>query len=172
MRLLTGIVVALATVATILFPGTASAQALGPSQTICANTPIPTGWIVTAYFDSYLCGQPGTIYRNARTIKDIRDTPSGGTVTGCINPPPPSGFYATALSYSANCEPSKSPNGLLNNQQTLTNLNGRPSGSTAVICGVQSAPPGWTVVAVVRAYQCVYARGGAVGDNAVSIRKL
>lgn len=27
-------------------------------------------------------------------------------------------------------------------------------------------------VAVVQAYQCVYARGGGVGDNAISIRKL
>ncbi|MFD1541098.1 hypothetical protein [Nonomuraea guangzhouensis] len=46
------------------------------------------------------------------------------------------------------------------------------SGRTLIICGVQSAPPGWTVVAVVQTYLCVYARGGGIGDNAVSIRKL
>ena len=84
----------------------------------------------------------------------------------------PAGFYATALSYSTNCEISKTPNGVLNNQQTLTNINGLPAGRTLIICGVQSAPSGWTVVAVVQTYLCVYARGGGVGDNAVSIRKL
>lgn len=172
-RLLTAIVVAAATVMS-LFPSSAgaSAQMLGPSQNVCANASIPTGWIPTAYFDWYQCGQPGTIYYNAKTIKDVRDTSAGGMVTGCITPPPPAGFYATALSYSYDCEISKTPNGVLNNQQTLTNLNGLPSGRTLVICGVQSAPPGWTVVSVVRSYLCVYARGGGVGDNAVSIRKL
>ncbi|WP_043625977.1 hypothetical protein [Nonomuraea candida] len=172
-RLLIAIVVAAAAVVG-LSPAQAgaSAQMLGPSQNVCANAPIPTGWIPTAYFDWYQCGQPGTIYYNAKTIKDVTDTSAGGTVTGCITPPPPAGFYATALSYSYDCEISKTPNGVLNNQQTLTNLNGLPSGRTLVICGVQSAPPGWTVVSVVRSYLCVYARGGGVGDNAVSIRKL
>jgi hypothetical protein len=172
-RLLTAIVVAAAAVMSLSpSPAGASAQMLGPSQNVCANAPIPTGWIPTAYFDWYQCGQPGTIYYNAKTIRDVRDTSAGGTVTGCITPPPPAGFYATALSYSYDCEISKTPNGVLNNQQTLTNLNGLSSGRTLVICGVQSAPPGWTVVSVVRSYLCVYARGGGVGDNAVSIRKL
>ncbi|WP_113700625.1 hypothetical protein [Nonomuraea lactucae] len=173
MRVLTAVFVAVAAMTTLL-PTAAGAAAhrLGPSQTVCANNPVPTGWIVTSYSDWYQCGPPGSIYYNAKTMKNVTDTSSGGTVTGCISPPPPAGFYATALSYSYDCDASKTPNGLLNNQQTLTNLNGLPSGRTIVICGYQPAPPGWTVIAVVRAYQCVYARGGAVGDNAVSIRKL
>jgi hypothetical protein len=172
-RLLTAIVVAAAAVM-CLSPSLAGAstQTLGPSSNVCANAPIPTGSMPTAYFDWYQCGQPGTIYYNAKTIQVISDTSAGGTVTTCITPPPPAGFYATALSYSYNCEISKTPNGVLNNQQTLTNINGLPSGRTLIICGVQSAPPGWTVVAVVQTYLCVYARGGGVGDNAVSIRKL
>ncbi|MEV7801583.1 hypothetical protein AB0O28_01390 [Microbispora sp. NPDC088329] len=171
MRLFPALAAALGAAAMISFPSAASAK-VAATQTICANTPIPSGWMPTAYFDTNLCGQPGSIYYNARTIKDVTGTASGGTVTTCINPPPPAGFYATALSYSYSCEAGKTPNGLLNNQQTLTNLNGRPSGSTAIICGIQSAPSGWTVVAVVQSYLCVYAHGGGVGDNAVSIRKL
>jgi hypothetical protein len=171
MRLLTAVVVAVVAVTALLSPS-AGAAARGPSQTVCVNTPIPTGSVVTWYGDWYICGQPGTIYYNAKIIQDIRDTRSGGTVVGCINPPPPAGFYATALHYTDSCNPSTTPNRVLNNQQTLTNLNGMPRGRTIVICGYQPAPPGWTVLAVVQAYQCVYARGGGVGDNAVEIRKL
>lgn len=172
MRLLTAIAAAGATVAALLSSATeVSAQQRGPSQNVCQNTTTPTGWIVTAYFDWYLCGTPGSIYYNAKSIKDVRDTASGGTAIGCITTPP-AGFYATALSYSYDCEISKTPNRVFNNVQTLTNLNGLPRGRTLVICGYQAAPPGWTVVAVVQAYQCIYARGGGLGDNAVSIRKL
>ncbi|MET8006657.1 hypothetical protein [Nonomuraea glycinis] len=127
-RLLTAIVVVAAAVL-CLSPSVAGAstQMLGPSTNVCANAPIPTGSMPTAYFDWYQCGQPGTIYYNAKTVQVISDTSSGGTVTTCITPPPPAGFYATALSYSFNCEISKTPNGVLNNQQTLTNINGLPS---------------------------------------------
>ncbi|MEU9885700.1 hypothetical protein [Sphaerisporangium sp. NPDC051011] len=147
------------------------ARLLGVSQTVCQSATTPTGWVQTAYFDWYTCGTPGSVFYNAKTIQDVTDTPSGGTVTACITPPP-AGFYATAFSYSFSCEMTKTPNRIFNDQHTLTNLNGRPSGSTAIICGLQPSPPGWTTTAVVQAYQCVYPRSGGLGDNAIAIRKL
>ena len=156
-----------------LIPAAAQAGAVRPAaqtQTICINTAPPTGWMITAYFDSYTCGVPGSYVYNAKQITDVRGTPAGGSVRAC-QMPPPSGFYATAWSYSFSCEASKTPNMLFNNLQTVTNLNGLPSGTSIVICGIQSAPSGWQLVAVVAAYQCVYANGGGLGQNAVSIRK-
>jgi hypothetical protein len=172
MRLLTGIIVAMTFLAGT-FSATAEAattQLAGQSQTICFNTPPPTGWMITAYYDWYTCGVPGNVVYNAKTITDVRDTPAGSSVTAC-QMPPPSGFYATSWSYSFSCEASKTPNRLLNNLQAVTNLNGLSSGYSIVICGIQEAPAGWQLIAIVAAYQCVYPHGGGLGQNAVSIRK-
>jgi hypothetical protein len=38
---------------------------------------------------------------------------------------------------------------LFNNLQVVTNLNGLPSGFSIVICGIQNAPAGWDLIAVV-----------------------
>ncbi|GAA4547998.1 hypothetical protein [Amycolatopsis samaneae] len=150
--------------------GAAPARLPGQTQTICINTPPATGWMITAYFDSYTCGTPGSGVYNAKQVTDVRDTPSGRAVTAC-QMPPPSGFYATSWSYSVACEASKTPNRLLNNLQAVTNLNGVATGFTIVICGIQNAPSGWELLAVVAAYQCIYPHGGGLGQNAVSIRK-
>jgi hypothetical protein len=172
MRLLTGIIAAMTFLAS-LFSATAEAAAARPagqSQTICINTPPPAGWMITAYYDWYTCGVPGNGVYNAKKITDVRDTPAGRSVTAC-QMPPPSGFYATSWSYSSSCEASKTPNMLFNNLQVVTNLNGLSSGYTIVICGIQGAPAGWELVAIVAAYQCIYPHGGGLGQNAVSIRK-
>ncbi len=141
------------------------------SQNICYGSPVPTGWMITAWTDWYQCGTPNSYIYDAEVITDVSGTPSGGSATACQQPPP-AGFYATALSYSFQCEGSKTPNGLLNNQQTVTNLNGLPSGTTKIICGIQTAPSGWVETAVVQTYLCVLAHGGGVGDNAIQIRKV
>lgn len=173
MKLLARVAVAMAFLGSLI-PITAeaaTAQPAGQSQTICINTPPATGWMITSYYDSNVCGTPGNGVYNAKTVLDVRDTPSGGSVSAC-QMPPPSGFYTTSWSYRASCEASKTPNRLFNNLQVVTNLNGLPSGRTIVICGIQGAPAGWQLLAIVSAYQCVYANGGGVGQNAVSIRKL
>ncbi|MFE0023756.1 hypothetical protein [Amycolatopsis sp. NPDC059021] len=148
----------------------AEASPAGQSQTICINSAPATGWMITAYYDSYLCGTPGSGVYNAKQVTDVRDTPPGRAVSAC-QMPPPSGFYATSWSYTASCEGSKTPDRLLNNLQSVTNLNGLSSGFTIVICGIQNAPSGWELLAIVAAYQCVYPRAGGLGQNAVSIRK-
>ncbi|MFG2042927.1 hypothetical protein [Dactylosporangium sp. NPDC048998] len=169
---MTKVAVAMTLLATVI---SATAQAAvarttAASQTICFNTPPPTGWMITAYYDSNTCGTPGSVVYNAKSIVDVQGTPAGGRVNAC-QMPPPSGFYATSWSYSFSCEASKTPNRLFNNLQVVTNLNGLPSGTSMVICGIQDAPAGWVLVAVVSAYQCIYVNGGGLGQNAVSIRK-
>lgn len=86
--------------------------------------------------------------------------------------PGPAGFYAVSLSYSFSCENSKTPDGLLNNQQNVENLNGLPAGSTVTICGQQAAPAGWVTISIQASYLCVLSRSGGVGNNAIQIRKL
>jgi len=173
MRLLTRVFAAMTLLVSVLSvtAEAAIARTAALSQTICINTSPPVGWMITSYGDWYTCGVPGSGVYNAKVITDVRGTPAGGSVTAC-QMPPPSGFYATSWSYSYSCEASKTPDRLLNNLQQVTNLNGMPSGYSTVICGIQAAPTGWVLLAVVAAYQCVYANGGGVGQNAVSIRKI
>jgi len=174
MRRLTTLALAAATTMALLPATATSANASAFSeQTICTTAPVPSGWIVISFQDWYQCGPKGSIYKNSKTIQDANGVPSGGTITGCTTGGNlPSWFWATDLSYREYCNPSQTPNGVLNNVQTMINLQGLPTGTTVTVCGWGTPPSGWAAVAVVSSYRCVLARGGAVGQNAMTIRKL
>ena len=63
------------------------------SQNICADSPIPAGWIVVDdHWDPTMCGNPAEVECNVRTIHKINALPAGTTISACSYAPTPAGW--------------------------------------------------------------------------------
>lgn len=60
---------------------------------ICANSPVPAGWIkVNDHWDPTICGRPTSIVYNVWTIQRYDNKPVGTYLTVCAQAPTPSGW--------------------------------------------------------------------------------
>ena len=85
-------------------------QAHGPSEmlghvfetkTICANSPIPEGWIkVGDRWNPTMCGKPTTIVFNVWTIQRYDNLPVDSRLTVCAAAPTPSGWVDVSTSWN------------------------------------------------------------------------
>ncbi|MFB8240555.1 hypothetical protein ACFC58_28845 [Kitasatospora purpeofusca] len=65
-HLLTAVLLLLGLMAAATAQAQAAPQQLGGSATLCANSPIPTGWVVTSTFNTGNCAGHGYAYNIRR----------------------------------------------------------------------------------------------------------
>ena len=163
---------AAAVLAAVVFGGLVGAGGAeaATSDTVCATTSTPAGWVEVRYQDTFQCGPSGGMY-NTKTITDANGTSPGGTVAACTYSPVPADFHVTRYSTISGCYrgPGTSE---YHNQVTLVRLTGLQSGTAVTICGVLTVPSGWTVVQRRMTSDCQQYRGALpTTDNAITIRK-
>jgi hypothetical protein len=88
------------------------------SKNICANSPVPDGWIKTDEgWDSTRCGNPTTITDNVWTITQYAGLPVGSSLDACADAPVPDGWAQTSVGWnSTKCG---NPTTIVNNVQTI-----------------------------------------------------
>ena len=89
-----------------------------PTQDICANSPVPSGWIKTN--DSWSptsCGSPTEITYNVWTITQIADLPIDSQLSVCADAPVPNGWVVIDTSW----DPTRCgrPTSIINNVKTI-----------------------------------------------------
>ncbi|MEU4302499.1 hypothetical protein [Kitasatospora aureofaciens] len=126
----------------------AAPQRLAASTTICSNSPIPAGWVVTSSYSSWGCPGTGVSYT-------ITDTAGQTNLTICSFSPKPAGWVVTSSYSSSNCVGT----GVA---YTLFKITTQTS---AVVCSFSPLPAGWVVSSYYPSSNC-YGSGVAY-----SIRK-
>lgn len=127
------------------------------STVICANQPVPNGYVIIRYGNSMSCPgwSPGAM--NTKTIS----LPSNNQ-TICSNSPVPSGYVVTRYGNSQSC-PGWTPGGM--NTKTIT----KP-GNQATVCYNSPIPDGYVVTGYGNSQSCP---GWSPGNNNTKrIKKL
>lgn len=75
--------------------------ALAATQSICAGSAVPNGWIKVDHWTSATQCKPSIYQYNVWTIESYYDKPERHTMTVCWNPPTPSGWITTDKFWSA-----------------------------------------------------------------------
>ncbi len=127
----------------------ATPQRLTAGTTICSNSPIPAGWVVTGSYRNNGCAGAGYIYT-------ILDTSNLTRVTVCSNSPIPTNWVITGSYTTSTCEG-------FGYAYTLAKITTQ---TTTTICSFSPLPAGWVVTGS-------FSTGTCAGSNiAYTIRKL
>ncbi|WP_405005718.1 hypothetical protein [Kitasatospora purpeofusca] len=127
----------------------ATPQRLTAGTTICSNSPIPAGWVVTGSYRNNGCAGAGYIYT-------ILDTSNLTNVTVCSNSPIPTNWVITGSYTTSTCEG-------FGYAYTLAKITTQ---TTTTVCSFSPLPAGWVVTGS-------YSTGTCAGSNiAYTIRKV
>lgn len=135
-----------------------AALGCGSTQGICANQPVPAGYVRTGYYTDFNCGS-GT--NTAMYIKSIGGCPAGTSIGCCANQPVPSGWVRTGYFTDFNCGSG------LNTAMYIKCLAGYSVGTVIGCCANQPVPSGWTRTGYYTDFNC-----GSGTNTAMYIRKL
>lgn len=129
---------------------------------ICANQPVPAGYVITALGKTAACGG-GLVAWNTMTLTAYQGLKS---VRACAPLPNiPAGYIVTAQTTTPAC---KGGQGALVpwNTMTLTAYGGLPSFNACM--PLPAIPPGYVVTARIRTNAC----SGPPGPNTVTLKRL
>ncbi len=133
-------------------PSQAAPQKLAGTATVCSNSPIPAGWVVTSSYSSAGCPGTGVAY----TIADA----SGQTgLTVCSFSPIPAGWVVTSSYSSAGCAGSG----------VAYSIGNVATSNYATVCSFSPIPAGWVVTSSYSSAGCAvtgsYRNAGCAGSG-------
>jgi hypothetical protein len=130
--------------------------------TICANQPVPAGYVVTAFSKTTACGSRTGVW-NTMTLKAYQGLKSFSACAPLPNIP--SGYLVTALTTTTPCTGGQG--GMVPwNTMTLTAYQGLASINACM--PLATIPAGYVVVARTRTVAC----SGAAGPNTVTLKRM
>ncbi|MFJ8437290.1 hypothetical protein ACIQ9P_38965, partial [Kitasatospora sp. NPDC094019] len=136
-HLLTAVLLLLGLMTAATTQAQAASQQLTGSATICSNSPIPAGWVVTSSYSSSNC--PGTGYAYS-----ITDTTGISYATVCSFSPIPAGWVVTSSYSTSNCPGT----GYAYSIASTTGI------SYATVCSFSPIPAGWVVTSSYSTSNC------------------
>jgi hypothetical protein len=142
------LVFVLAVLVAAFFPQAEAATPASPTVTMCANQPIPAGYVVTALSTTKACGG-GLAAWNTMTLRAYAGLSS---FTACAPLPNiPAGYLITALSTTTAC---RGGQGALVPWNTMTLTAYQNLKSIKVCAPLQNVPDGFIVTAAAKAAWC------------------
>ncbi|MEU8920465.1 hypothetical protein AB0D10_05925, partial [Kitasatospora sp. NPDC048545] len=106
----------------------AAPQRLTGSATICSNSPIPAGWVITSSYGSSGCPGTGVAY-------SIADVTNQTSATVCSMSPIPTGWVITSSYSSSGCA----------GTGVAYSIGNTANQTSATVCSMSPIPAGWVI---------------------------
>ncbi|MFD7032237.1 hypothetical protein ACFWAR_29830, partial [Streptomyces sp. NPDC059917] len=127
-HLVTVVLLMLGVMTAMTAPSQAAAQKAAAGATVCSNSPIPAGWVITSSYRSSGCPGTGVAYT-------IADSAGQNAITVCSFSPIPAGWVVTSSYSSAGCAGSG----------VAYSIGNMAAAKYATVCSFSPIPAGWVV---------------------------